>query len=278
MRLKGRAAIVTGAGRAGAIGEAIALRLALDGADVAVIDVCKTGGASEIFGQWEQLEGVADRVRATGRRALAVRADVTDEADVRAMVDRVMAEFGRVDILCNNAAAGRGAGPTERTPLVDVELADWRYTIEASLISVATCSKYAGRAMIAGGRGGAIVNTLSGAAFGGTPGLTAYAAAKLGVVALTRCMATEMAEHGVRVNAFAPGLTDTPWVRERVAVEVDEAGVSRDAFFGDWTDRVPLKRAARPEEMASVVAFLASDDASYITGDVLNVDGGLRPR
>lgn len=281
MRFQGRAAIVTGAGRTHGIGEAIALRLAEEGADVVVVDLCRQRPnlPRERFGQWEELQSVAARVAQCGRRSLAVKADVTDEGEVEAMVAEALTALGHIDILCNNAGGGTGAGPADSTPVADVALADWNYTLAASLTSTFLCSKHAARAMIAQGRGGAIVNTASVAAHHGVAGCSAYAAAKLGVASLTQTLALELAPHGIRVNAFSPGVTDTQYVRQRlefVAAHRDEKSV--ETLLAEWVKTVPLGRAASPEEMASVAAFFASDDSSYMTGQTLLVDGGLTAR
>jgi 3-oxoacyl-[acyl-carrier protein] reductase len=281
MRLENRVALVTGAGRPQGIGEAIALRLAREGADVVVVDLCRERPdlPREFFGQWEELSGVSNRVEALGRRGLAVKADVTDENDVRDMVARAVAMFGRIDILCNNAGGGTGAGPADSTPVTDVSLSDWNYTLGVSLTSTFLCSKHVGRQMIRQGIGGRIVNTVSVAAHHGVVGCSAYSAAKLGVVSLTRTLALELAPHGITVNAFSPGVTDTQYVRQRVeGVARTRSDTTPSQVLADWVKNVPLGRAATPDEMASVAAFLASDDSRYMTGQTLCVDGGLTAR
>lgn len=278
-RYEGRVAIVTGAGRAGGIGEAIALRLASEGASVAVIDLCRERPETprERFASWSELEEVAARVSALGVRALPVKADVTSEVEVKDAIAQVQAEFGRLDVLFNNAGGGTGAGPVDQTPVVDLDLADWDYTFRVSLDSVFLCSKHAAP-RIADAGGGAIVNTVSISAHHGTPGISAYTAAKMGVVALTRTLSNELAPKSIRVNAFSPGMTLTPYVRQRyehVAAQNPELS-AEEHMARTIAGRIPLRRAARPEEMASVAAFLGSDDSSYMTGQTLQVDGGMR--
>ena len=280
-RLRGRTAIVTGAGRAEGIGEAIALRLAREGANVAVVDLCRQRAdvPREKFGAWEELQAVAQKVAALGVRALPLRCDVTDEDDVAAMIEKVASEFGRLDILCNNAAGGTGAGPVDTTPVVDVARADWQYTVDLSLTSVFLCSKHAARRMIGFGHGGRIVNTVSVSAHFGQPGISAYSAAKLGVTALTKTLAVELAPHGIGVNAFSPGMTATQYVQQRFeAVAQSRPGKTAAELMGETARAIPLGRAARPDEMAAVAAFLASPDSSYMTGQTLIVDGGLTIR
>jgi NAD(P)-dependent dehydrogenase (short-subunit alcohol dehydrogenase family) len=278
MRLKDRVAIVTGAGRRGGIGEAIALRLAEEGAHVVVVDVCGAATASgQVFGQWDELRSIAAGVGASGRRGLAVKADLLMEDDVVSMVDQTMETFGRIDILCNNAAGGRGAGPIEPINVVDISLEDWRYTVDVNLTPTFLCSKHVARRMIEGGGGGAIINTSSIAARRTSPGVSGYTAGKLGVIGLTRSLAVELAAHGIRVNGISPGVTDTPWVQQRVSHISSATGVTRDQMLTQWVSAIPLRRTAAPAEMAGVVAFLASDDASYLTGQTISVDGGLVP-
>src|ERR1700761_7193177 len=188
MGLAGRVAVVTGAGRHGGLGEAIALRLAQDGAQVAVVDLGRERPdlPREHFGQWEELQSVAQSVSETGQRCLAFKADVTNEADVEKLTSEVQAAFGHIDILCNNVGGGTGAGPADSTPVIDVSLDDWNYTVGVSLTSTFLCSKHIGRVMVKQGRGGRIVNTVSVAAHHGVIGCSAYSAAKLALVSFTK--------------------------------------------------------------------------------------------
>lgn len=279
MRFQGRVALVTGAGRKGGIGEMIALRLAREGACVAVVDLCRANPAAprERFGTWEELEAVAEGVSAAGGKGLAIRADVTDEEEVTAMIARAEERFGALHHLFNNAAGGTGAGPVDRTPVVSLAKRDWDYTLAVSLTSVFLCSRTAAP-LIARSGGGSIVNTVSISAHHGVPGLSAYSAAKYGVVALTRTLAVELAADRIRVNAFSPGMTATPYVRQRFeALARERPELTADEHMRDRAETlIPLGRPAEPEEMASVAAFLASDDASYMTGQIVCADGGMR--
>jgi NAD(P)-dependent dehydrogenase (short-subunit alcohol dehydrogenase family) len=277
-KLEGRAAIVTGAGRPGGLGEAIALELAAEGANVAVVDVCKEDSKqwSEKFGQWADLQKVAQRISDTGRKGLAIKADLTNEDDVIAMTQKAMAEFGRIDILVNNAGGGRGAGPIEQVNVVDIKLEDWRYTVDVNLTTAFLCCKHAGREMIKAGRG-AIVNFSSIAGRRASPGGSGYCAGKAGVIALTRNLAFELAPYNIRTNCIAPGVFDTPWVQQRVSNQATITGADTKTTFAGWTAANPMKRAGESVEMATVVAFLASDAASYLNGQTIGVDGGLFP-
>lgn len=278
-RFAGKVAIVTGAGRIGGIGEAIAARVTREGGRVAVVDICRDNPdvPREKFGAWEDLQAVAQSLGQHGAEGLAVKADVTSEDDVARLMEEVESHFGRIDILFNNAGGGTGAGPVDQTLIADLDLKDWEYTMKVSLDSVFLCSKHAVPRIRKQAKG-AIVNTTSISAYHGVAGVSAYAAAKYAVTALTRSLAVELAEHDIRVNAFAPGITLTPYVQQRMeSVAAKTPGTTPEQLVANFTStRVPLRRAAQPENMASVAAFLASDDASFMTGQTLFVDGGMR--
>lgn len=278
-RFEGRVALITGAGREGGIGEAIAARLVDEGARVALVDLCRQRPETprERFGSWEELRTIAERLAGQSGKALPFRADVTDEAEVASLISEVERAFGRIDLLFNNAGGGTGGGPVDMTPVTELAFEDWRYTFDVSLNSVFLCSKHAAPIIERGG-GGAIVNTVSISAHHGVAGISAYAAAKLGVVALTRTLAVELAPRNIRVNAFSPGMTLTPYVTQRYELLASQQPemTAEQHMNRIVAARIPLRRPAQPSEMASVAAFLASGDASYMTGQTLQVDGGMR--
>jgi NAD(P)-dependent dehydrogenase (short-subunit alcohol dehydrogenase family) len=246
-QLDGRVAIVTGAGQN--IGRAIALRLAREGAAVAIVD--RDAGRAE---------AVCQEASATGARAVAVVADVSREADVDRAVDRVVAELGDLHVLVNNAAK------TINKPLLETSLDEWEDVIGVTLRSQFLFLRRAAAAMIAGGHGGAIVNMASTSGHRGNVGKGAYPVAKAGVLNLTRVAAVELAPHGIRVNSVTPTQSGQPLGYGYQADVLERSGPARG---------IPLGRWGRPEDQANAVLFLASDEAAFITGADLPCDGGL---
>jgi 3-oxoacyl-[acyl-carrier protein] reductase len=243
MRLDGKVAVVTGATRG--IGRAIALALGREGARVLVT------GRDERAGRQ-----VAAAIQGLGRAALWHRADLASPGAAQGVVAAALAALGGVDVLVNNA------GLFQRRPALEMTEAEWDAILDVNLKAAFFCAQAAARHMVDRGVRGAIVNVASDAAWsGGLNPCAHYAASKAGMTSMTRSLARELAPHGIRVNALAPGLITT------------EMGGTAGATLPDL--RIPLGREGTPEEVAAATVFLASDEASYVTGAVLNLSGGL---
>jgi 2-hydroxycyclohexanecarboxyl-CoA dehydrogenase len=240
-RLNDKIAIVTGAGQG--IGKAIAGKFATEGAVVVATDLDEAR--------------VKDTAAALAG-AVAIRADVTDRRDVQTMVDRVVQRFGRIDVLVNNA------GWDKASPFVDSDPADWDRAIAVNLYGVLHTCKAALPIMAEQGSG-AVVNLGSDAGRVGSSGEAVYSAAKGGIIAFTKSLAREMARHQVRVNCVCPGPTDTALFASFAGPKLREA----------LTRAIPFRRLGQPADVANVVAFLASDEASFVTGQTVSVSGGL---
>lgn len=268
--LKDRVAIVTGAGRKGGIGAAIARKLAASGAHVVVGDICapvselpNTGNAA-----WEELVGVSAACEALGVWSVAVRVDVTDAASVEALVGEAEKVFGRLDILVNNA--GTAVGPA---PIQYQAEAAWRRTLEINATGTFLCCQKALPLLVESGHG-RIVNMASIAALRPKPNVGAYAASKAAVLALTKSLAQEVALQGVTVNAILPGDVDTEMKQWGMQMEALLAGQDKDAMIAALAAKIPVGRLGTPADIANLTAFLVSDEASFITGQALNVTGG----
>src|SRR5690242_12031435 len=244
----GEVALVTGA--ASGMGLATAKAFAEAGASVVLADFKE-----------EAVKAAARELAAAGRNAIAVQCDVSDDAQVAAMVDRTVAAFGRLDAAFNNAGVMARIAPT-----ADSTREEWDRVIGVNLRGVWSCMKHELRQMERQG-GGAIVNNASVGALTGNPGIGSYIASKHGVVGLTRTAALEYVKHGIRVNAVNPGLIDTQIARDVVSGD--------ERAYAEIAKHVPIGRAGRPEEIASAVLWLCSPGASYVVGHALTVDGGM---
>lgn len=244
MRVKDRVAIVTGAGRG--LGEASAIRLAEEGAKIVVSDI-----------DLETAQQTADKIKTMGREAIAQKTDISQRKEAEELIETAMKTFGRIDILVNNA------GITRDMSIRKMSEEDWDIVLNINLKGAFNCTQFAVKHMIEQ-KYGKIIN-ISSRAYMGNPGQANYSASKAGILGLTKSLAMELGKHNITVNAIAPGLIKTP-------------GVITLAHYEKIAERAiqntPLGRLGEPVDIANVVLFLASDEASYITGDVLHVTGG----
>ena len=245
MMLEGKTALVTGASRG--IGKAIALRLAKEGANIAI----------NFAGNVAAAEEVKAAIEADGGKAILVQADVSDSAAVDAMVKTVVDTFGGIDILVNNA------GITRDGLLMRMKEEDWDAVLNTNLKSIFLCTKAVSKLMMKK-RSGRIVNMSSVVGVNGNAGQANYSAAKAGAIGFTKSMAKELAGRCITVNAIAPGF-----------IQTDMTAVLPEAVKESMAKSIPLGRLGAPEDIAGTVLFLVSDCASYITGQVINVDGGM---
>lgn len=251
MRLAGRASVLTGA--ANGIGAATARRFAQEGARVVLADRDAVAGAA--------LEA---EIREAGGTATFIRCNVAERCDMEAAFDLCLSQYGRFDILFNNAAVQDTRG------LLETSDADLDALLGINLRAVFIGMREAAQRMIACGHGGAIVNTSSSFAIVGSPGYAAYHASKGGVSSLTRAAAIGLMEHGIRVNAICPGTVDTPGLRRGAA----RTAADPDTALESYLALQPMQRFGTPEEIANAVLFLASDEASFVTGENMVADGG----
>jgi len=276
--LSGKVALVTGVVKKHGIGHAIALRLAQDGANVAVVDMNRMPqplSEDDRIEEWRGLDSVVEEIEALGRQGVAIVADVTQSKQVKEMVDKTLARLGKIDILVNNAAI---LGPLG-VPALDYDDQTWHRVLAVNLTGPFLCSKVVAKVMVERGQGGKIVNIASLAGKIGCPGIAAYGASKAGLINLTQTLALELAPYKINVNAVCAGTTFTEMgtgrpvrsLARKLGIGIEEATAQ---VYAEQIQDIPLGRVAQPEEQANAVAFLASKESDFITGIALNVTGG----
>lgn len=279
--LVGKVALVTGAASKRGMGHAIAVQLAADGADVAVVD--KIARPRSIWPgdeNWGGLDEVVTEIEARGRKGLALTADVSKAADVEAMVSRTLDVFGKIDILVHCVGV-RGPVPV---PVVELDEATWRMLLDVNLTGAFLVLKAVARTMIPNGEGKKIVVISSQAGIEKYPGAAGYCAAKHGLNGLVKTLAHELAQYKINVNAVSPGAIDTNFRDESLIKLAEEKGISVEEAIklpppgpagSGGAPPIPLGRLGTAQDIADLVSFLVSDRASYITGQIIGVTGGL---
>jgi meso-butanediol dehydrogenase/(S,S)-butanediol dehydrogenase/diacetyl reductase len=274
--LRGKVAVVTGAGRRGGLGEAIVRRLAREGVNVVLSDIGTAEDAAtpeSMVGSLGEMETLAEEIAATaGVRVATFACDVRRAPRVAALAAFAKAEFGTLDIWVNNAGIGY-----IMKPLLEVNEADWHAVIDVNLSGCFNGIQAAARIMVPQGTGGRIINIASQAAKSGFPFAAAYCSSKHGLVGLVRSVAIELGEFGITVNNVCPNHVTTglgAWQNEYFSKKL---GLTVDEYLGNMRQRIPLRRCGLPEDTADAVAFLCSSAASYITAESMNVSGGEEP-
>jgi len=268
-----KVAVVTGSGRHKGIGKGIAKRMGEEGCRVVIADLGEEKGerfSEEHIGTTDEMEEVADEIRSdTDAEVLTVPCDVREEEDMERLVERTVEEWGHLDVFVNNAGVGY-----IMKQLTELSFEDWNAVLDVNLRGPFLGTKHAGRQMIDQGGGGRIINIASQAAKSAVPLAGAYVSSKHGLVGLTRTAALELGEHDITVNAVCPNHITTGlghWQNEFFS---DKMGQSYEDYLQDIRDRVPLGRVGQVEDVARICAYLASDQAEYVTGEAINVSGG----
>lgn len=272
--LAGKVAIVTGAARMRGIGRGIAVRLAQEGVDVVVNGVPRPPDAfpeEERAAGWRGLPSVVEEIEQLGRHALAVEGDVTRPEEAAALAQAALSAFGRIDILVNNA----GKSYSGDRALWEIDEEEWYRVVDVNLHGVYRCCRAVIPTLLEAKRGGRIVNISSTAGRMGIAYYGAYSATKFGVIGLTQQLAQELASHGVTVNCIAPGSVDTDMMDDTFGRMARRMGLEFNQIKAGVAHSTPLGRQGQPADIAAAVAFLCSDDASWITGQTLNVNGGM---
>jgi len=277
--LEGKVALVTGAGGMRGVGRATVMKLAGLGADIALTDVHRETEdlpPAEVRNNWRGIDAVREEVEAAGRDALPLHCDLGDSSQIQRMVEQAVAHYGRIDILVNNARAIIGR---DKVSVTELEQEVWEHFLRINTTAPYLLTKEVGRRMIEAGNGGRISNIASNASKQASATGAAYSASKFAVLGLTQASALDLAPYGITVNAVCPGPINTDrmsyWERDQAA----ERGITQEEFRSRivqaGAQASPLGRIAEPQDVANVVAFLASEEASFVTGQAYNVNGGL---
>jgi 3-oxoacyl-[acyl-carrier protein] reductase/meso-butanediol dehydrogenase/(S,S)-butanediol dehydrogenase/diacetyl reductase len=261
------------------VGRATALKFAGQGADLGLTDLPREPDdlpPAEVRVGWRSIDSVAEEVKALGRRCLTVYCDLGYPGQIERLVDQVLAHYGHIDILVNNARAIIGR---DRVPVTDLADEVWDHFLNINTTAVFRCTKLVGRAMVRQGNGGRIINIASNAAKQASALGAAYSTSKFAVLGLTQASALDLAPYGITVNAVCPGPINTDRLSYWERARAEEQGVSLEEFRAgivvEAGQRTPLGRIAEAEDVANLVAFLASEESSFITGQAYNVNGGL---
>jgi len=270
--LKNKSAVVTGSGRHKGIGEAIVLRLASEGCNIVISDIGTAKGkefAAEHIGATNEMNEIATACRAKGANVITVPCDVRSENDCENLMAKAVEAFGKIDILVNNAGVGY-----IMEPFTEFKESSWDAVLDVNLKGAFLCSKHAAIQMQKQGSGGSIINIASQAAKSGFPFAAAYTASKHGLVGLTRSNAVELGKYKIRVNAVCPNHITTGLGDWQNKFFSEKMGLDYDTYVKAIVDKNPLGRTGLVNDIANAVAFLCSNEASYITGEAMNVSGG----
>jgi NAD(P)-dependent dehydrogenase (short-subunit alcohol dehydrogenase family) len=274
--LDGKVALVTGAANKSSMGHAVALRLAREGASVAIADkwLVPQNLMSEDSG-WKGLDAVSAEIKAIGREALVLVTDIADSQEVEAAIDKTVQKFGKIDIFVHCA----GIRGSMTTPIVDLDEKEWKTVLDINLNGTFLLARAVAKSMIAKGGGGKILLVASMGGVKGMPGSAPYCVSKFGVIGLVKTLALELAKYNINVNAINPGAVTTN-LRDNYYKEIAKAeGITieqaREKHYQKSLGAIPLGRIGTPEEMANLILFLVSDQSSYITGEDINISGGI---
>ncbi|MQF90160.1 MAG: SDR family oxidoreductase [SAR202 cluster bacterium] len=276
--LDGKVVLITGAGGMRGVGRATVMKLAGLGANIALSDVHRETSdlpPAEVRNEWGGIDTVSQEVQALGRRAVPIYCDLSDPPQIEDMVDQTMAQFGRIDILVNNARAIIGK---DKVPVTELEKEVWDHFLAINTTAVFLTTKAVAPHMIDSGRGGRIINIASNAGKQASANGAAYSASKFAVLGLTQATAMDLAPYNITVNAVCPGPINTDrmsyWERD----QAEKRGITQEEFRGQIVENsaqnTPLGRIAEAQDVANMVAFLSGEDASFITGQSYNVNGG----